>query len=104
MTPAKPRKHEGISVENIPGDLFKILANECMEQLYDDNFDGKFGAVHVLAFTRLYHMNLHYFEAELAAEVASIGTKKNTNRKQMLRIRKTLKDYGNSLSPHKAPV
>lgn len=98
MTPAKPRGHNDISAKNVPGDLFKILANECMEQLYDDNFDGKFGAVHVLAFSRLHHMNLHYFEAELAAELASIGEKKNTDREQMLRIRKTLRDYSKSLA------
>ena len=100
MTPATLRGHNGIAAQS---NLFTILAQECMEQLYDDNFEGKFGAVHVLEFSRLHHMNLHYFEAELAAELASIAEKKTTDRKQMLKIRKTLRGYGKLLSCHAVP-
>jgi hypothetical protein len=75
------------------GNLFTILANECTEQLYDDNVDGKFGSIGVLAFSRLHHMNLHFFEAELAAELASIGERKDTDRRQMGRIRTLLRGY-----------
>ena len=100
MTPAMPRGHKNIAAKS---NLFTILAQECMEQLYDDNFEGKFGDVHVLAFSRLHHMNLHYFEAELAAELASIAEKKTTDREQMLRIRMTLREYSKLLSSHAVP-
>ncbi|KAH6703239.1 hypothetical protein BKA61DRAFT_680859 [Leptodontidium sp. MPI-SDFR-AT-0119] len=90
------RKHKQItSSEKGPkASLFKILADECMEQYYDDNFEEKFGTVDVLAFGKLHHMNLHYFEVELAAELADVMDEKTaTDRKQMLRIRKTLREY-----------
>lgn len=75
------------------GDLFEVLANECMEQLYDDNTEGGFGEVGFLSFSRLHHMNLHYFEAELAAEMEDIVGKKNTDRQQMIRVRRRLREY-----------
>lgn len=80
LTPPIYRKHEDIARENIAGNLFKGLANECMEQLYDDNPNGKFGSIGVLSFARLHHMNLHYFEADLAAELAAVIKKKDTGR------------------------
>ena len=99
MTPATTRGHNGIAAQNLQSsNLFTTSAQECMEQLYDDNFEGKFGAIHVLAFSRLIHINLHYFETELAAELASIAEKKTTDREQMLRVRKTLRGCSKLLS------
>ncbi|KAJ9658918.1 hypothetical protein H2201_007568 [Coniosporium apollinis] len=97
LTPPMYRKHEDIARENIAGNFFKVLANECMEQLYDDNPNGKFGSIGVLSFARLHHMNLHYFEADLAAELATVIKKKDTDRRQMMRIRKKLREYSKDI-------
>jgi hypothetical protein len=93
LTPPMYRKHENIAIEELNGNLFKVLANECMEQLYDDNPNAKFGSIGVLSFARLHHMNLHYFEADLATELADIVEKGDTNRQQMMRVRKKLREY-----------
>jgi hypothetical protein len=98
LTSSMYRNHKAIAVTELQGDLFKILASECMEQLYDDNPDGKFGSIGVLSFARLHHMNLHYFEADLAAELARIVEKKDTNKRQMMRVRKKLREYGEDVA------
>ena len=90
------RNHEATAKKDFPGSLYEILSNECMEQLYDDNTDGDFGEIGFLSFSRLHHMNLHYLEVELAAELADIVSKRDsggTSRRQMLRVRKKLREY-----------
>ncbi|KAG8353993.1 hypothetical protein FVEN_g8252 [Fusarium venenatum] len=94
------RSHNTFAAQNVEGNLFKILAQECMEQIYDDNPDAKFGSVAVLSFARLHHINLHYFEVELAADLADIVDKGTTTRKQLLEIRTRLRDYGAAIADY----
>ncbi|KAF2271722.1 uncharacterized protein EI97DRAFT_446390 [Westerdykella ornata] len=101
LTPPMYRYHEDIAVKELEGKLFKILANECMEQRYDDNVDARFGFVNFLSFGRLHHMNLHYFEVELACELADIVKKKDTDRDQLLRIRTKLRGYSAAIEDYK---
>lgn len=84
------RKHTPI---DLPGaSIYDILAHECPESLSDDAPDGKFGAIGFLSFTRLHHLSLHYFEVELTRELIGI-TGKTTDRKQILKVRRLLRDY-----------
>jgi hypothetical protein len=79
--------------QTIEGDVYKLLAHEA---LFHDTLESisqdKFG-MRVLLFPRLHHLNLHYFEVELAAEVANLK-KEGCDREQILRIRALLKDNG----------
>ena len=84
------RKHTPIDLHG--ASIYNILAHECMESLSDDAPDGKFGAVGFLSFTRLHHLNLHYFEVELTRELIKI-TGKTTNKMQILKLRRLLRDY-----------
>lgn len=85
------RKHPPV---NLPrASVYDILAQECMEQLYDDAPDGNFGTIGFLSFTRLHHLNLHYFEAELTREMTEIAARKTTDRKQILKVRRLLRHY-----------
>jgi hypothetical protein len=85
------RKHRLV---NLPkASVYDILAQECMEQLYDDAPNGNFGSIGFLSFTRLHHLNLHYFEAELTREMTEITAKKTTDRKQILKVRRLLRHY-----------
>src|SRR5690606_33331846 len=85
LTPPEYRNHDEIAAKGVRGGLITVLAQECMEQLYDDNPDAKFGSIAVLSFSRLHHINLHYLEAELAAELARVVDRKSTTREQLLR-------------------
>jgi hypothetical protein len=92
------RKH---TLVNLPrASVYEILAQECMEQLYDDTPNGDFGTIGFLSFTRLHHLNLHYFEAELTREMTQITARKSTDRKQILKVRRLLRHYSESQVRH----
>ncbi|EXJ65626.1 uncharacterized protein A1O5_11153 [Cladophialophora psammophila CBS 110553] len=79
---------------------FKLLANECMEQLYDDAPDNKFGAIGFLSFARLHHLNLHYFEVELTRELKDLENEENTGETQIFKIRKLLREYNEAIKDY----
>ena len=91
LVPPMYREHPPVNTSRDIS-VYDILAQECMEQLFDDAPDGNFGTIGFLSFTRLHHLNLHYFEAELTREMIGIA-EKITNRKQILKIRNLLRDY-----------
>jgi hypothetical protein len=49
--------------------------------------------IRVLLFARLHHLNLHYFEVELGAELAALKDKGTMTKEQILRVRRKLKEY-----------
>ncbi|KIW90280.1 uncharacterized protein Z519_08924 [Cladophialophora bantiana CBS 173.52] len=71
-----------------------------MEQLYDDAPDNKFGAIGFLSFARLHHLNLHYFEVELARELKDLKTQGNTGETQIMKIRKLLREYNEAIKDY----
>lgn len=76
------------------GDIYKILSTECMEQLYDDNVQAKFGTTDFLSFSRLHHLNLHYFEFQLAKELTNVVSSQNgASESDILRVRELLRGY-----------
>jgi len=86
-----PRTHIPVKY---PGEGLFVIAKECMEQLYDDNTDGKFGTVDFLSFNRLHHLNLHYFEFELATELEKVVKEDaEPTCEDVLQVRKLLREY-----------
>jgi hypothetical protein len=96
MVPPMYRAHTPVELSSasVPSaSVYDVLAQECMEQLYDDAPNGDFGSIGFLSFTRLHHLNLHYFEAELTREMMAITTNGTTDRKQILKVRRLLRHY-----------
>jgi hypothetical protein len=96
MVPPMYRAHTPVELASasVPSaSVYDVLAQECMEQLYDDAPNGDFGSIGFLSFTRLHHLNLHYFEAELTREMMAITTNGTTDRKQILKVRRLLRHY-----------
>lgn len=98
LVPPMRREHQR---KQMKGTVLEMLANECMEQLYDDSPDGKFGHIGLLSFTRLHHLSLHYFEVELSTELEIIVNTKNTDEAQIFKIRKMLHEYSKCLPKFK---
>jgi hypothetical protein len=87
----------------VEGDVYKLLAHEALNHEHLESISqDKFG-MRVLLFSRLHHLNLHYFEVELAAETTNLKAGA-CDREQILRIRALLKDNGESNAPTNAII
>lgn len=79
----------------VEGDIYKLLTHEALNIEHLESISQDRFGMRVLLFSRLHHLNLHYFEVELAAEQTNLRAGP-CDREQILRIRALLKEYGKS--------
>ncbi|KAF2027726.1 hypothetical protein EK21DRAFT_114516 [Setomelanomma holmii] len=84
---------DGFTSHESSMNTYQFLAYEALHVHTDDSPSHDMHGMAVLAFTRLHHLNLHGFEVELEAKLASLSEGHAPDQADLEKLRSLLRDY-----------